>query len=192
MGTMLNIINNLLDAEKAAAGRLELELEEVPLAHVLEQSLNMLRPQAEYKNVRLVADETDLYLSIDEEKITRVLVNLIGNALKFTPDNSVVSVVVKDHGADVEVGIKDQGPGIPEDYKAKLFDRFQQIDLPSHKLGAGTGLGLVICKDIVRLHGGIIGVTSDEGQGTTFWFRLPKNNTRLPKLNNETHDVERV
>jgi signal transduction histidine kinase len=172
--SMLSIINNLLDAEKAAAGKLDLELSEVPLAHIFEKSLDTLRPQAEFKSVTLMADETDIELTIDEEKITRVLVNLVGNALKFTPENSTVCIVVTDHGDDVEIGVKDQGPGIPDEFKNKLFDRFQQVDLPSHKIGAGTGLGLVICKDIVTLHGGIIGVTSAGGHGTTFWFRLPK------------------
>jgi signal transduction histidine kinase len=105
--------------------------------------------------------------------LVQVLINLLSNAIKFSPDHGVVKVVI-DNGADwVEVKVTDQGRGIPEEYKKAIFEKFRQVEIADAIEKGGTGLGLPICKLIVEKHGGSIGVLTEAGKGSTFWFRIP-------------------
>ncbi|MBN1565691.1 MAG: GAF domain-containing protein, partial [Anaerolineae bacterium] len=109
----------------------------------------------------------------DAERITQVLANLLGNALKFTPAGGMITVRVRQQPQTVRVEVSDTGIGIPADKLPRVFERFYQVELKTRRRRGGVGLGLAICKQIIEGHGGVIGVTSEEGQGSTFYFELP-------------------
>ena len=112
-------------------------------------------------------------LSLDQVQILRVLVNLLTNAIKFSDKNSQVKVCAKNDNSQVTVEVNDTGRGIPQDKVDSVFERYVQVELADSRQKKGTGLGLPICKAIVQAHGGTMGVTSEFGKGSTFWFRLP-------------------
>jgi signal transduction histidine kinase len=111
---------------------------------------------------------------VDAGRIEQVFINLLGNALKFSPAGSTLSVRIVASGQQVRAEIVDKGIGIPEDKQARIFDRFYQVDIESRRHYGGVGLGLAICKQIIEAHGGRIGVTSTLGVGSTFYFELPR------------------
>ena len=112
-------------------------------------------------------------LLIDPLKISQVLGNLLDNALKYTPKGTHIVVTAKRQGAEIEVGVRDNGPGIPAEDLSHLFERFYRVDKGRSREKGGTGLGLSIVKHIVQLHGGRVRVESTLGQGTAFFFNLP-------------------
>jgi signal transduction histidine kinase len=105
----------------------------------------------------------------------QVLVNLLSNAIKFSPQNSVVSLSVSRSETEVEIRVADRGPGIPSSQVEAIFEAYRQVEGQDVKKG-GTGLGLTICKSIIEAHSGQIGVTSEVGNGSVFWFKLPLTN----------------
>jgi two-component system, OmpR family, sensor histidine kinase KdpD len=105
--------------------------------------------------------------------LTEVVANLLGNAVKYSPSGTVVTMGVEDRGDIVEVTVADRGPGVPLEYREKIFDAFEQTP-EAQRAGQGVGLGLAICKMIVQAHGGTIGVRVS-AQGSTFWFQLRRN-----------------
>jgi signal transduction histidine kinase len=109
----------------------------------------------------------------DADRIVQVLVNLLSNAVKFSPSGSSVIVGASQVDDQVEVRVTDTGRGIPARLLPNIFQRFEQVSASDATEKGGSGLGLAICKDIAELHGGTIGVESEEGKGSTFWFRLP-------------------
>ncbi len=111
--------------------------------------------------------------SYDAEFMTRVVANLVGNALKFTPEEGTVVIRVRSDGEGARLEVQDSGPGIPPEYQARIFEKFGQVEPREGKHMLSTGLGLTFCKLIVEAHGGEIGVDSVLGQGSTFWFRIP-------------------
>lgn len=121
------------------------------------------------------SDSDDLTFHVDEDKISRVVTNLVSNAIKFSPRDSSIKLTAESENGSVVIRIKDEGRGIPEDKIANIFDRFQQVSVQDHTKSGGSGLGLAICKAIVELHGGEISVESEEGKGSTFKFSIPKN-----------------
>jgi signal transduction histidine kinase len=133
-----------------------------------------VRTLADEKHVQIVEPLTNAVICADEGRLVQVLVNLLGNALKFSPEGSIVTVALEDSEASLELSIVDHGPGIPAEYLEKVFDRFRQVDSTDATVRGGSGLGLAIAKAIVQAHGGEIGVKSTLGQGSTFWFRIPK------------------
>ena len=130
---------------------------------------------------RLVAARPDWgALLVDPLKITQVLENLIDNALKYTPKGSRIEVATRLHGAEIEVSVCDNGPGIPEEALPHIFERFYRVDKGRSREKGGTGLGLSIVKHIVQLHGGRVWAESRLGKGTTFYFSLPVRTTTGP------------
>ncbi len=113
----------------------------------------------------------DSLINCDRDRVAQILSNLIGNALKFTPEGSSITVATEESSVEIKVSISDTGPGIPEDQKNHIFERFAQI---GNKNRTGLGLGLYISKTLVESHGGTIWVTSAVGKGSTFYFTLPK------------------
>ncbi len=109
----------------------------------------------------------------DEGRIVQVLVNLLSNAIKYSPEGSVVTLRTRTNQTHVEVSIIDQGRGVPPEYQEIIFERFQQVQESDGRRGAGTGLGLAICKTLIEQHSGRIGVVSEPGKGSRFWFTLP-------------------
>ncbi|MBS2007979.1 MAG: PAS domain S-box protein [Cyanobacteria bacterium SZAS TMP-1] len=168
------LINGLLEFERMNAGKLRLRLAEINMADVLTRSLEAIQPLAERDGVTVTADHPDIDFIGDENRLIQVVVNLLSNALKFAPKGSTIKVttVASSSSRELTVKVKDNGPGIPAAEQTRIFQRFERIEQANSADGAG--LGLAICKAIVEQHGGTIGVESVEGQGSTFYFTVPK------------------
>jgi len=174
---LLSIINDILDFSKIEAGKLELEQIDFNLHEMVEEVCALLANRAEVKGIELVCsvDPGAHYcVNGDPTRLRQILLNLTGNALKFTEDGEVVvRVSVKgDHGTHVDLlfEIVDTGVGISEEAQARLFEAFSQADTSTTRRFGGTGLGLAICRRLVEIMGGEIGVRSTPGEGSTFWF----------------------
>ncbi|MBA2479931.1 MAG: PAS domain S-box protein [Planctomycetes bacterium] len=166
------LIRDLLDTASIAAGRIAVERARVAPLPVISESLDVLQPQAAAKSLRL---ETELSAELpaifaDPARLQQVFANLLGNAIKFTPDGGTITVRAHPSGDAVLFSVSDTGPGIPHDDLSHLFDRFWQAQ---RKARVGSGLGLFIVKGIVDAHGGRIWVDSEVGAGSTFFFTLP-------------------
>lgn len=177
-GRMLSLINDLLDVEKIKAGMMELSKEQVSAEKVLEHTAQSLSGLAAESGVLLVTNESlktdDLTFYADEDKISRVVTNLVSNAIKFSPRDTSITLSAESVNGNIHISIRDQGRGIPQDKIENIFDRFQQVTAQDHAKSGGSGLGLAICKAIVELHGGKISVESTEGEGSTFKFSIPR------------------
>lgn len=169
---LLSLIDSVLDLSKVEAGHAELEISSVPIGEFVRDALAELEPQASARNVRLVAVVPDIQcpLETDRAKLKQVLVNLIGNAVKFSAGSEVRVVVTTDRasGHALRVDIVDTGIGIPADRIGTIFDAFQQADNSTARLYGGTGLGLTISRSLARLLGFDITVVSELGVGSTF------------------------
>lgn len=177
---LLVIINDILDFSKIEASKLTLDETRVNVRRVLEDSTDLLSSRAFGKGLELIAvvePEADLTILVDATRIRQVLLNLIGNAIKFTEKGEVLvrvgqSSAERDRGM-LKFEVHDTGIGIKEDNIQSIFDSFSQEDGSTTRLYGGTGLGLSICKQLVELMGGFIGVESEVGKGSVFWFSLP-------------------
>ncbi len=169
---MKALVNDLLDLSKIEAGRIDLEFESVQVQTLLDYVRTIFGNQVEQKHVELTWELPEDLSNIraDSNKITWVLTNLISNALRYVPDGGHIQVAAKRIGPYIHLSVRDDGPGIPQEYQAKIFQKFVQVK--GREVG-GTGLGLAICKEIVRAHGGTIWAESESGQGSTFTFTVP-------------------
>ncbi|HEY2738003.1 MAG TPA: CHASE domain-containing protein, partial [Thermoanaerobaculia bacterium] len=169
------LINDILDFERLESGRAEMQMEEVGLQYLFEQSFDAVRPMSDERRIALVCGVTELRLRGDATRIVQVLVNLLSNAIKFSPPGLEIHVWAEQrNGAWVRVLVKDRGKGISESDHQRIFERFAQVETSDKRDQGGTGLGLAICKAIVEHHGGRIGVDSAPGEGSTFWFEVPR------------------
>jgi signal transduction histidine kinase len=169
------LVNDLLDMGRIQAGRFALHPAPTDLAAVLGEVHRHLEVLIRRKGLHLTTQLDALpELMIDPERVRQVLLNLLTNAIKFTPEGGRLAVRVKPVGGMVRVSVTDTGPGIPASQQARIFERFGQVDTTATRGAGGTGLGLSIAKAIVEAHGGRIGVESRPGHGSTFWFTLPK------------------
>jgi len=172
---LASLINDLLDIEKLEAGRMDMVFEPVKLGSVSEKALESVRPYADQYGITLELHmEHDLEVSADGDRLVQVIINLLSNACKFSPKNDTILLTITESGENVEVAVVDRGRGIPEETLPRIFERFQQVEISDSKRKGGTGLGLAICKAIIDQHSGKIGVESEFGKGSKFWFRLPK------------------
>lgn len=170
---LMSMVNNILDIAKMEAGRIRLQLKTVSLAGLAGRSISILESMARSKNVALKLDASEEFsIECDPDLMERVFTNLIGNAIKYTPEDGSVTVAIKDEGASLKVCVQDTGEGIPEEYREKIFQKFEQVH--GQKKG-GTGLGLTIAKFFVESHLGWIWVESELGKGSRFYFTIPKN-----------------
>ena len=172
---LAGMINDVLDLAKIEEGRIELKSARASLAGLVHEVVDTLRPMAAEKNIVIDAGafEPSVLVWADRDKVTQVLMNLIGNAIKFTPSEGKVMVASTSGPEWVQVSICDTGPGIPSDERVKIFEKFYQCAGDGGQKPRGTGLGLAISKTLVELHGGEIWVDSEPGCGSTFYFTLP-------------------
>ncbi len=171
---LLSLINDILDLSKIEAGRMELELSEFDLPQAIENALILVRERASRRGIRLgsTIDPRLAKIDGDERKVKQVLLNLLSNALKFTPEGGRIDVHARLDGDGAEVSVADTGIGIAPEDQAAVFEEFRQVGTADKK-AEGTGLGLALSRKFIELHGGRIWVKSQVGAGSTFSFTLP-------------------
>jgi PAS domain S-box-containing protein len=173
---LARLINDLLDLSRIEAGRIELKPARLEVATLARDITETLRPIAAEKMIEfeITPAKGPVTAWADRDKITQVIMNLIGNALKFTPSLGRITVAIECNGDGwVQVSIADTGPGIPRSEAEKIFDKFYQVASADRHKARGTGLGLSISKSLVEMHGGKIWMESEVGRGSTFFFTLP-------------------
>ncbi len=170
---ILDLINEILDSEKIRSGNASLDMSPLPIKEVCQEIMDELRPLAMERQVRFKLTESGLMVRGDKKLLSRVLTNILSNAVGFSTRGSDVEISIERAADSALVKIKDYGPGIPLDYQQLIFERFAVAKRRDQANRTSTGLGLSICRDIVSLHGGLIGVDSHERVGSTFWFTLP-------------------
>jgi signal transduction histidine kinase len=171
---LVRLINDVLDIERMDAGAMELELAPVKASALVANAIQAVQMNATQAGLTLRADvDEDLTISVDADRIIQVLVNLLGNAIKFSPRRGTIEVTVSSERGCARFAVKDTGRGIPADRLKSIFERFRQVDSSDAREMGGSGLGLAIARDIVSHHGGQMSVESAVGVGSTFYFTLP-------------------
>jgi len=170
---LIKLVQDLLAVEKLKSGRSELRLRKFNLQDVFTRATDSVSQIAKEQEVQIVTPSEQILVEADPDRLTQVLTNILSNAVKYSPKNSSITVKVVPADDWLEVRIDDKGPGIPESARSRIFESFQQVNASEDEKKGGTGLGLAICKAIIEQHGGTIGVDSEDGKGSTFWFRIP-------------------
>ena len=172
---LVRLLNDLLDLARSDAGRLAIRPQPTAVAPLVEDVVRTMRAQTEAAGQTLGEDVQPGLASIDVEpdRIRQILVNLITNAHEYSPEGASIGVAARAAGAEVEISVTDNGPGIPAEQLEHIFERFTRGDAGLTQRVGGTGLGLAISKSLVELHGGSIAAESEPGQGSTFRVRLP-------------------
>lgn len=171
---LVNMIRDLLDLERWQSGHLRVTIGDTNLKSIVEQSVEAVQSHKEEKKIDLIVHDKDMKLRGDEERLVQVVINLLHNAIKFSPEGGKVELSVLEKEGFVNIQVKDEGPGVPAEMQKAVFDRFKQVSETDATVKKGTGLGLAISKAIVEAHGGTIGITSNNGGGSIFWFTLPE------------------
>ncbi|GIM29252.1 hypothetical protein CPJCM30710_19180 [Clostridium polyendosporum] len=197
---LLRLVNNLIDITKIDSGFVELNLKNQNIVEVAEEIVLSTAAYVEGISRTIIFDTNteEKSMAFDEEKLERILLNLISNATKFTREEDTIEVVLQDKGDHVIISVKDSGVGIPEDKLSQIFERFKQVDSSLSRRHEGSGIGLSLVKSLVEMHGGKIDVKSIYQQGTEFIITLPvnlvsNNDSEIVKrdLTNETN-VEKI
>ncbi len=170
--SLIEMVSSLLDVSKMEAGQLTLALEECRLHDLLDDAVRKAEGLREGRALSVETAEPVVAIA-DGALLARVVQNLLGNALKFTPDGGAIVLGLQPGTEQVRVYVRDNGPGIPAEYRERIFEKFGQVEARQQRQKHSTGLGLTFCKLAVEAHGGAIGVDSEVGLGSTFWFDLP-------------------
>jgi signal transduction histidine kinase len=172
---LLSLINDILDLSKVEAGRMELDLTTFDLPSAISNAMTLIRERAQRHAIALALD-ADPALGeavADERKFKQILLNLLTNAVKFTPDGGRVEVSARRDADDIVVAVHDTGIGIAAEDQAAVFEEFRQVGRHYTNKQEGTGLGLALTRKFVELHGGRIWLESEPGKGSTFTFTIP-------------------
>ena len=182
--TLLQLISDLLDAQKLELGQLKIKMQMINIKQTIEKTVTAMMPQAITDEIELSYNvDADIYAYYDDERIGQVLTNLVKNAFKATSaKKGKVQILVEDMPNEIKISVKDNGIGLPKDSLDKIFRKFYQVDTSSTREKGGSGLGLSICKGIIETHGGKIWVESELGKGATFSFTLTKNDKSKSSL----------
>ena len=175
---LLNLINNIIDNSKIENNNYILTKTDENIVYLVEDTVLDMKDYIEEKGIELIFD-TDVEEKIvrcGKTEIERCIINLVGNAVKFTPKGGLIEVTIKDLDDKVQISVKDNGIGISEENKKLIFDRFNQVVDENAEVKGGSGLGLTISKQLITLHGGHIYVESEVGIGSEFIIILPANN----------------
>lgn len=167
------MVTSLLDVSRLEAGEMPLHKQVCDLRPVISAAIESLGGLTKGRQVIFESPEEAVTLCCDADVATRVVANLLGNALKFTPASGEVRITTAVEANLVKTSVIDTGPGIPPEYRELIFEKFGQVDAREEGRKFSTGLGLTFCKLAVEAHGGVIGIDSVVGQGSTFWFTLP-------------------
>lgn len=172
---LARILADLLDLSRLDAGQYRLEIAPTSVRAVTEQSLSTLESHALSRNITTVVHVADtLAVHADPKALDQILVNLIDNAIKYANPQGRVWIEANELGDDVRIDVRDDGPGIPEKHRERVFERFYRADPSRSREAGGTGLGLSIVKHLVESMGGTVGVEANVPRGCIFWFTLPK------------------
>jgi signal transduction histidine kinase len=179
---LLSLINDILDLAKIEAGRMELELGRFDIVGPLTAALTLVKERAARGGVALESEiDADVDSIVgDERKFKQILINLLTNAIKFTPESGTVRLSVGSGDAKVVIAVSDTGVGIADDDQEAIFEEFRQVGSDYDRVAEGTGLGLPLARRFVEMHGGQIDVTSELGKGSTFTFWLPLEAVHRP------------
>jgi len=188
---LLELVNDVLELSKIEAGKMELSIEDVQIKDILNDTLPMVSQLAESRHVKiniLNLEHQDVFLKADFTRSKQILINFLSNAIKYNNEAGEITVVLKTNGETMRISVADTGPGIPDELQGKLFTAFNRLGAENSET-EGTGIGLVVCKDLVKMMNGSIGFESKVGIGSTFWFELPLTKTKTKDHENESEII---
>lgn len=170
------LITDILDLSKIEQKRMPLKVEEINLAKLIKETVRIIREEARAKNIAIyLPAEKNIIIEGDKDRIQQIVLNLVSNAINYTPDNGEVTITLQERDPkNIEMKIVDTGIGIPPEHVSRIFERFYRVDKARSRESGGTGLGLAIVKHLIDSHHGMIHVESEEGRGTTFTVILPR------------------
>ena len=191
---LISLVNDLLDMEKLQSGELVFHMEKESLTEIVSNSLETNKPFADDRKVKFKLTETvsDAVVRGDGDRLAQVMANLLSNAIKFSPEGETVEISLTRREDGFRIIVSDRGPGVPDEFRDKLFERFAQADSSDNRQKGGTGLGLNISKVIVEAHGGEIGFDPTPGKGAVFYVDLPDYGKYLRELPSPVAPDERA
>jgi signal transduction histidine kinase len=185
------LVKDLLDLTKIEAGRMQLYYADISVDAIIKRSVASVGQFAERHKVTLETEVARVEIEADCDRLVQVMVNLLTNAIKFSQPGSTVSIEVDTTDEDsVTISVVDSGRGVPAAKLQAIFEPYRQVEGSDEREKDGTGLGLPICKNIVEQHGGTIGVTSEEGKGSTFWFKIPRRPAGKAAVQEDAHGAD--
>jgi len=175
---LMSMINNILDISKMESGRIALNLRNISLKEMAQRSVDILESLAQAKKILIRIEAIgECTVGADGDMLERIFINLLGNAIKYTPRDGTITISIEDKGSCFQACVADTGEGIPKEYLERVFIKFEQVEGTAR---GGTGLGLTISRFFIEAHLGKIWVESEFGHGSQFYFTIPKNLSELP------------
>ncbi|MEC1178976.1 ATP-binding protein [Metasolibacillus meyeri] len=183
---LTNLINDFLDLQRMESGRQQYTMKPLHVNEIVMDVINRFQHEKNH-HVHLIDKARNGIVKADEERLVQVFVNIISNAIKFSPNGGDVAIKLENKGRMLQVAVQDEGIGIAKADISELFQKFKRIDNSARRKIGGTGLGLAICREIISMHNGDIWIESEEGSGTTVYFTLPVENKEASMLDKQSH-----